>query len=97
MRKIFEKDFRPMTVQTRSLGLIMGGIVMEAALGRLIAVAFFEHITGYAVIFRLPTVLKSQSELSDGMLGVFGAAPHVFALIAMPFNTWHSDRSHERR
>jgi ACS family tartrate transporter-like MFS transporter len=58
---------------------------------------FFEYFTGYAVIFWLPTVLKSQSGLSDLQAGVFGAVPYVVALFAMLFNGWHSDRSRERR
>jgi MFS transporter, ACS family, tartrate transporter len=59
--------------------------------------AFLQYFTGYSVIFWLPTVLKSQSGFSDLQLGLFGAIPYVVALIAMLFNGWHSDRSHERR
>jgi MFS transporter, ACS family, tartrate transporter len=59
--------------------------------------AFLEYFVGYAVIFWLPTVLKSQSGVSDAQVGVLGAVPYVVALGAMLFNGWHSDRSGERR
>jgi len=59
--------------------------------------AFLQYFIGYSVIFWLPTVLKSQSGFSDLQVGLFGTIPYVVALIAMLFNGWHSDRSHERR
>ena len=62
----------------------------------LAAAAFLNYFTGYAVIFWLPTVLKSFG-FSDARVGVLGAVPYVVALIAMLFNGWHSDRSRERR
>ena len=34
---------------------------------------------------------NSQSGLPDALVGVFGAVPYVFALIAMLFNAWNSD------
>src|SRR5213594_1508141 len=58
--------------------------------------AFLSYFTGYAVIFWLPTVLKSFG-FSDVRVGVLGAVPYAVALIAMLFNGWHSDRSRERR
>ena len=58
--------------------------------------AFLDYFTGYAVIFWLPTVLKSLG-FSDARVGVLGAVPYAVALIAMLFNGWHSDRSRERR
>ena len=62
----------------------------------LAAAAFLNYFTGYAIIFWLPTVLKSFG-FSDARVGVLGAVPYVVALIAMLFNGWHSDRSRERR
>ena len=62
----------------------------------LAAAAFLGYFTGYAVIFWLPTVLKSFG-FSDARVGVLGAVPYVVALIAMLFNGWHSDRTRERR
>src|SRR5205823_12899043 len=59
--------------------------------------AFLQYLIGYSVIFWLPTILKSQSGFSDLQVGLFGTIPYVVALIAMLFNGWHSDRSHERR
>jgi MFS transporter, ACS family, tartrate transporter len=49
------------------------------------------------VIFWLPTILKSESGISDAQVGLLGVLPYVVALIAMLFNASHSDRSHERR
>jgi len=63
----------------------------------LAAAAFLEYFIGYAVIFWLPTILKSESGISDAQVGLLAALPYVVALIAMLFNAWHSDRSHERR
>ncbi len=74
-----------------------GQALRSRAVLLLAGVAFLEYLTGYAVIFWLPTILKSQSGLPDALVGVFGAVPYVFALVAMLLNAWHSDRSHERR
>jgi len=63
----------------------------------LVAASFLEYFTGYAVIFWLPTILKSQSGFSDAQVGLLGSVPYVVALIAMLFNGWHSDRKRERR
>jgi MFS transporter, ACS family, tartrate transporter len=59
--------------------------------------AFLQYFIGYSVIFWLPTILQSQSGLSDLQVGLFGAVPYVVALFAMLFNGWHSDRNRERR
>jgi sugar phosphate permease len=63
----------------------------------LIVASFLQYLIGYSVIFWLPTILKSQSGLSDAHVGLFGAVPYVVALVAMLFNGWHSDKGHERR
>jgi sugar phosphate permease len=63
----------------------------------LAAVAFLEYFVGYAVIFWLPSFLKTRSGLSDAQVGLLGAMPYVVALIATLFNGWHSDKSRERR
>src|ERR1051325_9141750 len=63
----------------------------------LITAAFLQYFIGYSVIFWLPTILKTQTGLSDAQVGLFGAVPYVVALFAMSFNGWHSDKHRERR
>ena len=63
----------------------------------LTSAAFLQYFVGYSVIFWLPTILKTQSALSDAQVGLFGAAPYVVALFAMLFIGWHSDKGRERR
>ena len=63
----------------------------------LTSAAFLQYFVGYSVIFWLPTILKTQSALSDAQVGLFGAVPYVVALFAMLFIGWHSDKGRERR
>jgi ACS family tartrate transporter-like MFS transporter len=63
----------------------------------LTAAVFLQYFVGYAVIFWLPTILKSQSGFSDANVGFFGAIPYFVALVAMLLNGWHSDKRRERR
>jgi MFS family permease len=63
----------------------------------LVSAAFLQYLIGYSVIFWLPTILKSQSGLSDARVGLFAAVPYVVGLFAMLFNAWHSDKRRERR
>jgi MFS family permease len=63
----------------------------------LIAASFLQYFIGYSVIFWLPTILKTQSGLSDAHVGLLGAIPYVVAFFAMLFNGWHSDKGRERR
>ncbi len=63
----------------------------------LVSAAFVQYLIGYSVIFWLPTILKSESGLSDVQVGLFAAIPYVVALFAMLFNGWHSDKRGERR
>ena len=74
----------------------LGEAVRSRTVLLLAVAAFLSYFTGYAVIFWLPTVLKSFG-FSDVRVGVLGAVPYAVALIAMLFNGWHSDRSRERR
>jgi MFS transporter, ACS family, tartrate transporter len=41
-------------------------------------------------------VLKAQSGLSDGRIGLLGMLPFAVTFVAMQINAWHSDRSGER-
>jgi ACS family tartrate transporter-like MFS transporter len=87
------EEQKPSNRQSFSLSQALGSRTVLL----LAAVAFLDYFTGYAVIFWLPTVLKSQSGFSDVQVGVFGAVPYVVALIAMLVNGWHSDKTRERR
>src|ERR1022692_2114851 len=42
-------------------------------------------------------MLKRQSGLTDGRVGLLGAVPYLVAFLAMLVNGWHSDKSNERR
>ena len=84
---------KPSNRQPVSLGHTLRSRVMLL----LVAAAFLEYFTRYAVIFWLPTVLRNQSGFSDAQVGLLGAVPYVVALIAMLLNGWHSDKKRERR
>ena len=84
---------RPLSRQSKSISqALRSGTVLL-----LVSAAFVQYFIGYSVIFWLPTILKSQSGLSDAQVGLFGAVPYVVALFAMLFNGWHSDKRRERR
>jgi len=58
---------------------------------------FLSSFVGYGFYFWFPTMLKSQSGLSDAVVGLIGAIPYAAALVAMLVNGWHSDKHMERR
>lgn len=58
---------------------------------------FLSSFVGYGFYFWFPTMLKSESGLSDAQVGMIGAIPYVVALLAMLVNGWHSDKCMERR
>ncbi|HEV2441476.1 MAG TPA: MFS transporter [Steroidobacteraceae bacterium] len=57
---------------------------------------FLSSFVGYGFYFWFPTILKSESGLSDAQVGQIGAIPYAVALFAMLLNGWHSDRRMER-
>lgn len=61
------------------------------------SVTFLEYFTSYTSVFWLPTILKRESGFSDARVGLLGGIPYVVTLLAMLFNGWHSDKTHERR
>jgi MFS transporter, ACS family, tartrate transporter len=63
----------------------------------LCAAAFLEYFFIYTAAFWFPTILKRLSGLSDARVGWLGAIPYFVSFLAMQFNSWHSDRSCERR
>jgi MFS family permease len=58
---------------------------------------FLIYFMTYSFVFWFPTMLKRQSGLTDGRVGLLGAAPYLVAFLAMLVNGWHSDKSNERR
>jgi ACS family tartrate transporter-like MFS transporter len=58
---------------------------------------FLIYFMLYSFVFWFPTMLKRESGLSDGRVGLLGAAPYLVTFLAMLVNAWHSDKSNERR
>jgi ACS family tartrate transporter-like MFS transporter len=77
--------------------ITMGQTLRSRAVLLLAAAAFLDYFTGYTAIFWFPTVLKRQSGLSDGWVGLLGTVPYIVAFVAMLINGWHSDKKRERR
>lgn len=63
----------------------------------LVSSTFLNYFVIYTFAFWFPTMLKRQSALSDGRVGLLGALPYIATFIAMQVNGWHSDRNGERR
>jgi sugar phosphate permease len=63
----------------------------------LASLTFLIYFMLYSFIFWFPTMLKRQSGLSDGRVGLLGAVPYLVTFLAMLVNGWHSDKSRERR
>jgi MFS family permease len=63
----------------------------------LASLTFLIYFMLYSFVFWFPTMLKRQSGLSDGRVGLLGAVPYVVTFLAMLVNAWHSDKSRERR
>lgn len=64
---------------------------------QLVSMTFLNYFVIYTFIFWFPTMLKRQSGLSDGRVGLLGALPYIVTFIAMQINGWHSDKANERR
>jgi ACS family tartrate transporter-like MFS transporter len=63
----------------------------------LASLTFLIYFMLYSFVFWFPTILKRQSGLSDGRVGLLGAVPYLVTFLAMLVNGWHSDKSRERR
>jgi len=63
----------------------------------LAALTFLAYFALYSFYFWFPTMLKRQSGLSDGLVGLLGAVPYFATFIVMQINGWHSDKCRERR
>ncbi|MGH9742749.1 MAG: MFS transporter [Candidatus Acidiferrum sp.] len=64
----------------------------------LLTLCYFCATTGgYGVAFWLPTILKRLSGQSDIRVTLFAALPYLAGFLVQQFNSWHSDRTLERR
>jgi MFS family permease len=64
----------------------------------LLTICYFCAMTGsYGIAFWLPTILKRLSGKSDLTVTLLAALPYVAAFITQQVNSWHSDRTRERR
>ena len=63
----------------------------------LVSSTFLNYLVIYTFAFWFPTMLKRQSALSDGRVGLLGAIPYIVTFLAMQINGWHSDKANERR
>jgi ACS family tartrate transporter-like MFS transporter len=64
----------------------------------LLTFIFFLGTTGYyGFNIWFPTILKRASGFSVGTVTLLAALPYLAALFAMLLNSWHSDRTQERR
>ncbi len=63
----------------------------------LVSLTFLNYLVIYTFAFWFPTMLKRQSALSDGRVGLLGAIPYIVTFLAMQINGWHSDKANERR
>jgi MFS transporter, ACS family, tartrate transporter len=58
---------------------------------------FFALTGGYGISFWLPTILKRLSGQSDLKVTLLAGVPYLAGFVTQQFNSWHSDRSRERR
>ena len=64
----------------------------------LLTLCYFCAMTGsYGIAFWLPTILKRISGQSDLTVTFMAALPYLAALFTQQINSWHSDRTGERR
>src|SRR5262249_23624239 len=57
---------------------------------------FCMNVTSYGLSMFMPTIIKSQSGLSDTWASVVAGLPYVTSLAGMLLNGWLSDRAQER-
>jgi ACS family tartrate transporter-like MFS transporter len=62
----------------------------------LTCVYFGQNVASYGLSMFMPTIIKSQSGLSNRWAALLSAAPYVCGLAGMLVNGWHSDKTGER-
>jgi MFS transporter, ACS family, tartrate transporter len=64
----------------------------------LLTLSYFCATTGgYGISFWLPSILKRLSGQSDVRVTLFAALPYLAGFVMQQLNSWHSDRTCERR
>jgi sugar phosphate permease len=63
----------------------------------LVLIAFLRNIADFGFLVWLPTAMEKAKSLSNLATGGLLAIPYVISIIAMLLNSWHSDKSGERR
>lgn len=64
----------------------------------LLTLCYFFAVTGnYGLAFWLPTILKRLSGHTDLKVTFLAALPYLAGFVTQQFNSWHSDRTRERR
>lgn len=64
----------------------------------LLTLSYFCATTGgYGISFWLPTILKRLSGQSDLRVSLLAALPYLAGFVTQQWNSWHSDKSYERR
>jgi sugar phosphate permease len=63
----------------------------------LIAIYFFRMSSEVGFLMWLPSVLQKTKSLSSAGVGALATFPFIVAIVAMLANSWHSDRTGERR
>src|SRR5947207_4080176 len=64
----------------------------------LLTFAYFFALTGnYGIAFWLPTILKRLSGQSNLRVTLLAALPYLAGFVTQQWNSWHSDKSYERR
>jgi nitrate/nitrite transporter NarK len=64
----------------------------------LLTLCYFFAVTGnYGIAFWLPTILKRLSGHTDLKVSLLAALPYLAGFVTQQFNSWHSDRTRERR
>ncbi|PYU81704.1 MAG: MFS transporter [Acidobacteria bacterium] len=64
----------------------------------LLTLSYFCATTGgYGIAFWLPTILKRLSGQSDLRVSLLAALPYLAGFVTQQWNSWHSDKSYERR
>ncbi|GAA4664171.1 MULTISPECIES: MFS transporter [Amycolatopsis] len=58
---------------------------------------FAMSLTGYAITFWLPSIVKKIPDTSDFMVGLLSAIPWICAIVAMYTLAWYTDRTGKRR
>ena len=57
---------------------------------------FCINVTSYGLAIFMPSIIKSQSGLSDTWSSVVAALPYLLGLVGILVNGWHSDKTRER-